>query len=165
MVILGGSSWHLGREYFQFNKSKSENLPITSTAVIPQRVMIPKINLTSELVVQPIVNKDWVISETEVNYLVGSGNLDEGNMVLYAHRKPKLFGNLHRVAKDDVITIIGSNGEAGYYQVFESYSTAASNLSILDSSSGPSLTLFTCEGWNDTKRWVVKARKMEAGIS
>ncbi len=158
ILILIGSSVRLLREYRL--PKVSESFAIESVAYIPTRVMIAKIKLVSDLVPQPVVNKDWLISEREVNYLVGSGNLDEGNMVLYAHRKPKLFGRLHELKNGDSITVTGSGKRVAYYEVFESYSTDAEDLDILKNTQDNVLTLFTCDGWNDRKRWVVRAKRM-----
>lgn len=158
ILTLIGSSVRLVQNYWLPNVSAS--YAIESAAYVPTRIMIAKIKLISDLVPQPIVDKDWLIADTQVNYLVGSGNLDNGNMVLYAHRKPSLFGRLHELKKGDFVTVTGSKDKVAYYEVVESYTTTAKDLDILENMQESVLTLFTCDGWNDSKRWVVRAKKV-----
>lgn len=83
-------------------------------------------------------------------------NLESDNIVLAGHSIPSIFGNLHYIKINDLITIHTFNG-VYYYKVEEIEIVYKTNVEILDDNN---LILITCMDDNN-KRLIVKAKKIE----
>lgn len=139
---------------------KSEaNYYFGGTSSVPLAIKIQKISVVQDVVPGVIQGQDWQIDESRVNYLIGSGNLYGGNMVLYAHRREGLFQKLNLLKDGDEIVILFES-DIKIYEVIESEMISSSEVEILTDDSYD-LTVFTCDGWFDSKRWVVKAREIK----
>ncbi len=124
---------------------------------VPTEISIPKIKLDVEIVPGQIVDGDWQIAETKANYLVGSGVMGRsGNLVVYAHKRPKLFADLSQLKIGDTVKL-ASKEVVAEYMVTETRVVEADAVDVLEDSSLKELTLYTCDGWRDVNRFVVKA--------
>ena len=126
--------------------------------MVPAVVKIERLKISQDIVPGIISGNDWQINEEKVNYLVGSGTLSQENIVLYAHKKWGLFGNLRKIKIGDEIELYSVN-EISKYEVVEARQVKASDVSILQGNGEARVTLFTCDGPFDLWRWVVVGRK------
>lgn len=121
----------------------------------PTNIKIPKLNL--DLAVSPSVVKgnDWQLFDDRVAWLSTSSLPGEGNVILYAHDRIGLFGELYKLKKGDEISIF-SKDTWKTYKVTEVHEVTPTDInSIL--SDRIRLTLYTCSGAFDQKRLVVYA--------
>jgi len=124
---------------------------------IPIEVSFPRIDIEAAVVPNQIVDGEWQVAEFKANYLIGSGVVGKpGNVVIYAHKRPKLFGNLNKIGPGD--TVITKTSEVvAEYMVVDSRIVKADAIEVLAESTLKELTLYTCNGWKDEDRLVVKA--------
>lgn len=125
---------------------------------IPQKIMIPTRKIDLEVVPGQVLDGEWEVSEVAANYLIGSGVTgDVGNMVIYAHKRPHLFGKLADVTVGERVQVVAGD-VVTVYEVIKKSVVAPDDVSILQPSPLAELTLYTCEGWKDEQRLVVRGR-------
>lgn len=111
------------------------------------------------------VNGTWLISEKAANHVTKSASPGEkGNIIIYAHNTPGLFGPLNRAAKGDMVTVTTKNGDEHRYRIIEITTVAPSNTTLLLPSPIELLTLYTCTGFLDSKRLVVRAQPVTSNV-
>lgn len=126
--------------------------------IYPVRIRIPGVSV--DVPVQPatITDGKWPASSTGVSHLSTSPIPGEqGNSILYGHNWSNLFGSLKNVHNGDTIDITLSNGEIRRFSVEMTDTVAPEQTHILSASDDIRLTLYTCTGFLDMKRFVVTA--------
>ncbi len=90
---------------------------------------------------------------------------ENGNLVLSGHnyRDGSIFGRLDEVAVGDDVIISDLKGEDINYEISETFVVDGTDLSIIDKGdeNDEYLTLYTCLRTDNTKRFVVFAKKTE----
>ena len=125
---------------------------------VPTKLSIPAQNISVNVDEGGIINGEWVLSNTDAFYLPTSGKLGEGyNTIIYAHNTAKLFGRLTNIRQGQEILIKDKTGKIYKYIVVSVREINPSDLKKLYSTQKNILTLFTCSGWADTKRTIVRA--------
>lgn len=125
---------------------------------VPTSVEIERLGISVNVVPGRVVNNEWELSDDSASYLIGSGLVGEvGNVVMYAHKRDGLFRGLNGIEVGDEIQVT-SRDVVAVYEVRDSFETVADDVSVLDNSIVPEITLYTCNRWNDSHRYVVKAR-------
>lgn len=88
----------------------------------------------------------------------------QGNCVLAGHRGGlygEFFKNVHKLKKDDVVTITDANGEVYEYLVYDQFVVEPTDMYVIKPiKNETTLTLVTCEN-NGTKRLIVRCRLKE----
>lgn len=124
----------------------------------PKVLKIPSINKELQIYPSQIVNNHWQSTKLGVSYLSTSPIPGEvGNSILYGHNFPSLLKDLPKVKVGDEITIVYENGDERKFTVQFTQTVGPDQSSILDSSGDRRITLYTCTGFLDTKRFVVTA--------
>jgi len=126
---------------------------------LPAKIFIPKIK--RELSVSPtkVVDDQWIVSKTGVSYLLGSGLPGrKGNVVIFGHNWRRLFGPLRWLKPGDEIRVTTRGGQEFFYQVAEIKTVSPEAVEVLAPTEDFTLTLYTCAGFLDTKRLVVRAK-------
>lgn len=104
------------------------------------------------------VNGSWLISEKAANHVTKSASPGEkGNIIIYAHNRAALFGSLNQVQKGEEIIIQTKEGKEHSYKVVEIVTVAPTNTTLLLPTQFEMLTLYTCTGFLDSMRLVVRA--------
>lgn len=135
------------------NEQSARNLDTNAVGII-----INKINLSLPLYEASIKNGVWEASTLGVSHLSTTptpGN--PGNSVLYGHNWPNLLGGLVNIQPGDIITIYFDNGGLEDFRVQLTQEVMSSQVSVLDQTDEPRITLYTCSGFLDSKRFVVIA--------
>lgn len=123
----------------------------------PERIVIPKYKVDLGIVEAPVINGLWEISEVSASHGVGSANPGEnGNVVVFAHARDELFGPLRNIQKGDKIYILTKDRWAKY-EVAATQLVNPDQIEVIAPTRSETLTLFTCSGFLDTKRLIVKA--------
>jgi LPXTG-site transpeptidase (sortase) family protein len=76
---------------------------------------------------------------------------------LYGHNWSALLGSLPKIKPGDKIKIILSNGQEKNFVVKYTSIVAPSDTKILSDSADSRITLYTCAGFLDSKRFVATA--------
>ena len=125
-----------------------KHLPQAEYSVSPNRVIIAKIGVNAPIV--DSVNGDYALS-------LGSWRLPEsstpdkgGNTVITGHRFKYLppsnltFYLFHKLEIGDIVSVIWQ-GQQYYYRIKQIKVVAATDFSILEPTTQPILTMFTCD--------------------
>lgn len=121
------------------------------------RIIIPRININLPIVEAPVVDGYWQLSENFASHGQGSANPGEkGNTVIFAHARVNLFYNLRDAQKEDLIYIF-TKDKWRAYKVQEITTVFPSQVEVIKPTSNETLTLYTCSGFYDEKRLIVRA--------
>jgi sortase (surface protein transpeptidase) len=165
-VVFGFAIAFTG-EYLYFSARAKSTLPIEkpNKEIIvhskpnPARLIISGVKIDLVVTEGKIVDGVWQTTEDGVSHLNVSGNPGEGgNIVIYGHNKRVLFGSLPYVSMGAVVKVIAEDGRGYDYKVYEKKDVAATDVSIAYATIGEVLTLYTCDGPLDGKRFVLLAK-------
>jgi sortase A len=120
-------------------------------------IVIPRLNIDLSVASSEIKNGYWEVSETNASHGEGSANPGEdGNVVVFAHAREGLFLELRDIKKDDTVYIL-TKTRWYKYKVSEMYYVYPNDITTVSPTDSEILTLFTCSGFFDEKRLIVKA--------
>ena len=135
-----------GKE-FETNKKESEVV----------RIVIPNRSIDIEVNHAKIKQGYWETSEDSASHGEGTANPGEkGNVVIFAHAREGFFYNLKDAKKDDVVYVF-TKDQWYKYKVSEIKNVYPNNVETVAPTKDEVLTLFTCSGFFDEKRLIVKA--------
>jgi LPXTG-site transpeptidase (sortase) family protein len=100
----------------------------------------------------------WPLDDHHALHLATSAYPGErGNIVMYGHNTMPVFGNLKRVAVGDSIKITTDTDVVHTYIVKEVLTVKPSDIEVVLPTDHEVLTVYTCIGWLDSQRLVLKA--------
>jgi len=149
--------------------------PTPQPASPPTRLLLPALDLDAPVVELPLEGKTWDMSglTNEIAHLGGTANPGEqSNMVLAGHVTLRIgagpFVHLERLNAGD-IAIVYAGDEVYTYRVMSKTHVAPDDVSVVQPTSDPILTLLTCTTWDGenrtyTERVAVVARLVEEEI-
>ena len=121
----------------------------------PNEIKIGKINLDLKISPSVVKDNDWEVFDDRVAWLSTSALPGKGNVILYAHDRRGLFGDLYKLKSGDEIEVY-EGGQKFSYKVTEVHKVLPTDVnSILTDKKR--LTMYTCSGTFDQKRLVVYA--------
>lgn len=100
----------------------------------------------------------WPISSTAANHVYASAYPGQaGNIIIYGHNTDAVFGPLHMAQVADTITIVTINGKTYTYSISEIRTVATNETELLAPTTHEVLTIYTCTGFLDSMRLVIRA--------
>lgn len=128
-------------------------------AQVPESIEIIPLSIKLSVAPARVEGNTWEISEKGASYLSSSAPLkNNGNTVIYAHNKSSLFGPLAEIKIGHPITLKSRDGKIYSYSVYKIDTVTPDKVDVITSQGREELTLYTCTGFTDTKRLVVKAK-------
>jgi LPXTG-site transpeptidase (sortase) family protein len=125
----------------------------------PTRVVIPVEGI--DLTVTGSYEKagQWDISNSGANFAINTAVPDgkTGNTALFGHDISAIFYNLHWLLAGDLVKVY-ANGFIYTYSVTGNTTVIPTDVSVMDQTTEPRLTLITCTGWLSENRYVVIAK-------
>lgn len=116
----------------------------------PNRIIVPDLSIDLPIISRP--------TTTGVSYLSSSPLPGEvGNSILYGHNWPSLLGSLRKAKVGQVITIKFEDSSARSFKVIKTLEVTPNQSEVLDQTNDARLTIYTCSGFLDSKRFVVVA--------
>lgn len=101
---------------------------------------------------------EWTVSEKHASYLTDSSLPGEpGNLIIYGHNKREILGNLRALKGYEEITLTMSDGSTRQYRVDSIQQVNPTQTELLSQTEEEVLTLYTCSGFLDSQRFVVRA--------
>lgn len=144
--------------YFSRPPQTSVEIP---NIILPRRIIILSVGLDLPIFPAKVLSGNWEISESGASYLLGSGTLGKsGNIIIYGHNKKKIFGPILYLKKGAEIKIEDEKSNVYKYEVRETKVVTPKNIEVLNPTRDETLTLYTCTGNFDLKRFVVIAKKI-----
>jgi LPXTG-site transpeptidase (sortase) family protein len=134
------------------NQEIKEKLPSDNQAT-NEKLIIPSQDFNREVYQGEKLGSQWLIGHQEV-LKTDFG----GNTVYYGHNSTEIFGNLGQLAVGDQIVVAEEN-QMQFYQVNEIARVASTYIETLENSQLNTITLLTCDNWDENLRLVVKAVK------
>ena len=132
---------------------------VSSTGIKPVYIKIYPIGV--DIGIKETVIKDgvWAVQPNEANYLISSAGIgDMGNMIIYGHNKDNILGPIRYIKAGAKIEIKGSDDRTYDYEVVKTDIVSPDNLEYIQLKSEETLTLYTCSGFLDSKRFIVVAK-------
>ncbi len=132
---------------------------ISSDSYKPVRLVMPRLAIDLSVIEAPVANGFWELSETSASHGQGSANPGEkGNTVIFAHARPALFGPIRDAKKDDAIYVF-TKERWFKYRIVETKLVNPDQLEVIAPTGDETLTLFTCSGFLDSKRYIAIAKR------
>jgi LPXTG-site transpeptidase (sortase) family protein len=127
-------------------------------AALPIKISIPTAQVNLSMIESQIVNGVWETSDKFATHLNTSARPNEGgNIIVYGHNLRRIFGPLKQVKKGDEINLTTTDGKVISYQVIAIEIVEPENIDLVLPTKSEVLTVYTCTGWLDSKRLVIKA--------
>lgn len=134
------------------------SFPASEYAISPNRVIIPKIGVNAPIVVTD--NSEWGLSQGA--WLVPNTSTPNkgGNTVITGHRFKYLPPNnltfylFHKLEVGDLVSVIWDKDDY-LYKIRETKIVPKTELSVLDNTEKPILTMFTCHPIYSTEERIV----------
>lgn len=124
----------------------------------PKSIEIPSIKANLDIVPASIHGKSWETTSNGVSYLKSTplpGS--KGNSVIYGHNWKSILGNLPQVKPGQKIWITMNDGVKKEFKVEYTATVDPSQTYIIDNTKDSRVTIYTCTGFLDSKRFVVVA--------
>lgn len=125
---------------------------------VPVGLMIPELGISLPVSLASIDAGKWEKTSQGISYLMTSTKPGErGNSIFYGHNWPNLLGKLPNIQKGNRISVAFSNGDRRDFFVANTSVVTADQTHVLEESDDARLTIYTCTGLLDEKRFVVTA--------
>lgn len=131
--------------------------PSFEQRLLPVRIQLPSGKLV-KLVRTELSDGIWYVDDAYGNYLSESAALGgPGNVVVYGHNFPHIFGSLDEVKIGELVRVTDQNEVEHRYQIEHITEVDPSDTSWIQPTTESTLTLYTCSGFLDSKRLIVRA--------
>ncbi len=127
-------------------------------SLLPVILRISSLDIDLPIYESFIKDKKWEVSNKGVSFLKSSvlpG--DKGNSILYGHNWTNLLGNLTKIKTGEVVEIVFSDNTKKEFVVTLIQEVDPDDISILNNTNDNRVTIYTCSGFLDSKRFVVVA--------
>ncbi len=121
----------------------------------PLQIIIPSINVDLPVAPGVISDEIWTLYDDKAAWLSTSKSPGLGNVIIYAHNRDSLFGNLHTLSNGAAIAV-STNKNTYLYSVRSKSKVLPTNIEAILSDNNQ-LSLYTCEGFLDELRTLVTA--------
>ena len=125
----------------------------------PIRIFISSLDIDLAVKEAKIVNGFWEVFPDSAGFGLGSAYPeDTGNSVIFAHARKGLFLPLKDIKQGETILVL-TKDKWYSYTVAEIKEVLPSATEVIAPTSDSVLTLYTCSGYADSKRFIVTAKK------
>ncbi len=128
--------------------------------VYPVRIVSTDLRIDLPVARAKVKDGEWDLTEQDVMYLASSpvpGT--QGNSILYGHNWPGLLGNLRRAVPGQSIDIVNSDGSKHRFTIEKTAVLSPDNYTVLNNTADTRITIYTCTGFLDAKRFVATAKR------
>jgi len=174
LLIIFGISWVILGDYYYWIQHSPTSLAFSNYSVknsnvktnsksdekksLPVSITISDLNISLPIIPAKVENDNWEMSYAGASYLTSSPIPGEnGNSVIYAHNWTKLFGNLIDAKEGQDITISYADGTQKRFVIKSTSTVDPTESYVLGQTKDQRITLYTCTGFLDTKRFVAVA--------
>lgn len=169
LIIIGIAFFSLGLyqvwERNDANRLAFHNYEYTETEAkdiesknLPTAIKIPDLNLTLQVIPSKIEGNKWQTSKDGVSYLTSSPVPGEdGNSIIYGHNWAGLLATLPSIKPGNTIEVEYADKSKKKFAVAYTLTVSPGDQSILNSGNDKRITLYTCTGFLDSKRFVAVA--------
>lgn len=135
-----------------------QNTPVKKEKILPTRIIIKDVGIDLPIYPAKVENNTWETTENGVSYLTSSPLPGEkGNSVIYGHNWANLFGPLVNIQTGKEVDVEFADHSKKKFTVEYTSVVSPDESTILAPSNDKRITLYTCTGFLDSKRFVVVA--------
>jgi LPXTG-site transpeptidase (sortase) family protein len=157
LFLFGGIWLVYQKTVLSFSSNPSTFIPKNPQAA-PTSLTFDTPSLKLEIKAAEISNGIWQTFSDAASHLNLSANPGEGgNIVIYAHNKRELFGPLLWVTPKTKVTLTTADQKEFKYQVSSIQTVNPDNVDVVLPTKDEVLTLYTCTGFLDRERLIIKA--------
>lgn len=154
-LILGYLVWE---RYYPKNLSFSpislQSVPVSYRRT-PVLISIPAIHVQLPIIPSQVKNRQWETTTDGISYLnISPQPGEKGNSIFYGHNFPNLLGGLPKVKPGDEISITFDDNTIKNFLIKYTSIVSPAQVDILKPSHDKRITIYTCIGWFDMKRFV-----------
>lgn len=161
LMLLSGLYLQYRRTILSFQASPQIESTIDYRAARPKTISLDAQAIQLPVTPAQISGGIWETSDTTATHLASSARPGEGgNVVIYGHNRPHLFRPLHNVKPGDTIAIQTEDNRRYEYEVEEIIKVKPDQIDVVLPTEHEVLTVYTCTGWLDSERLVIKAFPM-----
>lgn len=162
LLLVGALFWQrTNPQKLAFDYNQNQTIAVNSSSNLgykPVQITIQDLEIDLPIYPAGIKNNQWEATTKGVSYLVSSPLPgEEGNSILYGHNWPNRLGNLKKAKPGQEIKITFDNGETKIFTVESTQIVSPNQSQILDQTPDRRLTVYTCTGFWDSKRFVAVA--------
>lgn len=115
-------------------------------------------HVSEDILPQTYENGVWSIPATAAAHLVTSAYpYEPNNIIIYGHNTWAVFAKLKNVQKADLVKLTLANGSERIYEIIEITEVTPDKIEYLKPTQSETLTIYTCAGWMDSKRLIIRA--------
>jgi len=127
---------------------------------LPQRIVMPELSVDLEVREAKIIKGYWQVFPDSAAWGEGSGYPGKpGNQVIFAHAREGLFLPLKDV-KNGMKVYVLTEGSWYGYEIKEIKDVYPNQIEVIAPTEDETLTLYTCTGFQDSKRLIVVAKRI-----
>jgi LPXTG-site transpeptidase (sortase) family protein len=127
-------------------------------ALMPVRLIITDLDIDVPIFESEIFEGEWEAFDEGISYLKTSPLPGaKGNSILYGHNWPNLLQNLNNIQVGMEIQVVFNDSQVRVFEFQDKFSITADQTHVLTNSEYSKLTIYTCDGFLDSKRFVVTA--------
>ena len=141
-----------------FNNYHAQQTRVLSEKDAPVNITISRVGINLPIYTAKVVNNVWQTTDLGASYLTSSPLPGEtGNSIIYGHNWTSLFGKLVNVKIGDKVVINYPDHTHKTFVIAYTSVVSPDESSILAPSKDKRITLYTCTGLFDSKRFVAVA--------
>ena len=159
LLLSAGGIWYIiySRGVLSFSEIPVEYYIPSPQPAVPVSITFPDINLEVPVRENEIKDGIWQISESGASHLSVSAYPGQtGNIIIYGHNKTAIFGRIRQLKTGYLILLATDKGNYTYI-IDEILSVTPEELDVIRPTRTETLTVYTCTGFLDSKRFVVRA--------
>jgi LPXTG-site transpeptidase (sortase) family protein len=131
---------------------------ISNKRALPKTIRIRDLGIDLPISESQIVDQKWEVSDNSVSHLESSPLPGEvGNSILYGHNWNNLLGNITKAKEGQELSVIFNDGSEKKFVIKYLVEVDYDQKEVLAPSQDRRITIYTCTGFLDYKRFVVTA--------
>lgn len=134
--------------------SEANLSPITYD-LIPVHITAYPVGVDVDTRPAKIIDGVWPVFSDSAGYVVNGNNL-----IIYGHNKDNIMGPIRYIKEGAEITIKADDNQEYDYNVVKIDTVEPDNLNYIKSTEEETLTVYTCTGFLDSKRFIVVAKRI-----
>lgn len=124
----------------------------------PSRLIIREANIDLAIFPAKIRRQKWDLTADGASWLdISSIPGEAGNSIIYGHNWTNILGNLTSVKPGQQVKIIFKDGSEKIFTVESTATVSPDNVTVLNQTKDRRITIYTCTGLFDNKRFIVVA--------
>ena len=160
LVLISLSHWYFRYQALSLSAELLAEYKQTEqedTSLLPTHIRIPWF-VDAAIEKQVYSDNRWTISAEKVSYLSQSARpTTNGNVIIYGHNTREILGNIRALKGNEIITLTLENGMQRDYIITTIDEVDPHEVKYLQPTTQETLTLYTCSGFLDQKRFIVQA--------